>query len=148
MHRLMGESLEHSDNVNTHYRTPTFRAFFTSSPAGEQNHAILRGKALHAAAGPRHAAHTHLRRFATLVRIAPPPIRAPPRAKPQTLHSMLGGNGAGGPPAARRWRQRVEIETATRKRVAKAQRVQDGARQPSTQRRAARFDRAAPPARP
>ena len=139
----MGRSLARSDNVNTHYRTPTFRAFLTSAPSDAQNHAISRGTALHAAAGSRHAAHTHLRslRRSHGSRRLP---SVPPRAKPQTLHSKLEEMA---PPAARRRRQRVEIETATGKRVEKAQRVQDGPRQPSPQRRAARFDRVAPPAR-
>ena len=89
MHRFMGESLEHSDNVNTHYRT-FFRAFFTSSPVGEQNHAILRGKALHAAADPRHAAHTHLRSDARTDRAASHPRKA------ANAPLEVGGNGAAG----------------------------------------------------
>ena len=139
----MGRSLARSDNVNTHYRTPTFRAFLTSAPSGEQNHAISRRTALHAAAGSRHAAHTHLRSFRRSCGSSRLPS-LPPRAKPQTLHSKLEEMA---PLAARRRRQRVEIETTTRKMVVKAQRVQDGARQPSPQRRAARFDCAARPAR-
>ena len=108
-----------------------------------RNHVVLRGTPLHTAAEAPHEAHSPAQ-----------PLRSrhgsrhqrpmPVEAKPQTSNPKLEQKA---PLAARRRKQRVEIDTDARKRAKKAQRVQDGARQQSPQRRAARFDRAAPPDR-
>ena len=72
-------------------------------------------------------------------------LSMPVEAKPRTSNPKLEHKA---PPAARRRKQRVEVETAARTRGLKSPRPPDGARQLSPQRRSARFDRAARSARP
>ena len=147
----MGRSLARSDIVNTHYRTPTFRAFLTSARCTvrhAQNHAISRGTALLAAAGSR--AHgtrripTCAARDARTERAASHPC-PPAQSRKRSTQSW------------RKWRRRQRdggsSESRSKRRPGRGYcrrsecKMEVGARQPSPQRRAARFDRAAPPAR-
>ena len=109
-----------------------------------RNHVVLRGTPLHTAAEAPHAAHSPaqpLRSRHGSRHQRPMPVEVKPRTpNPKLEHKA--------PPAARRRKQRVEIDTDARTRGLKAPRSPDGARHRSPQRRAARFDRAAPSARP
>ena len=108
-----------------------------------RNHVVLRGTPLRTAAEAPDAAHSPaqpLRSRHGTRHQRPMPVEAKSRTSTPKLEHKA-------PPAARRRKQRVEIDTDTKKRDSKAPRPPNGARQSSAQRRAARFDRAARSAR-
>ena len=109
-----------------------------------RNHVVSLATPLHTAAEAPHAAHSpaQLLRHRQGIRHQQP---MPVEAKPQTSNPKLEHKA---PSAARRWKQRVEIDPDARKTGLKSPRPPNGPRLPSPQRCAARFERAAPPARP
>ena len=127
---------DHSHTYGTHVKVAISER---PPPPDGGNRVLSRPRALHTAAGPAHAPHTHARSSQS-THGSRRQRSMPPNAKPCTVRSKLDQMA---PRVPCRRRQRVEVAPEPRKSVTKAQRVQNGACQQAPSRRSARCDLAA-----